>query len=206
MAMTLAACTATEHKVEFVGVTERMLIHTARNVLADGFLKTDCPWAFWLDSDMVLPPSTINTMLRRAKELNAKFLTGVYYQRVGNHRPVIGIRDDRAGFKDDFSTVPVSPGIGAKTPFKVDVCGFGCVLTHRDVFAGMSSPYFMNGRTEQWVEYSEDYYFCREARRLGVDIWAIPELDCGHIGEAPLIFRKDCTTEVVEYDRTQFAK
>lgn len=199
-AMALATNAGKHFNVEFTGITERMLIHTARNVLAEGFLQTDCEWAFWLDSDMFLPPNTIKVMMDWAKKLDAKFLTGIYYQRMGEHRPVIGIRaDDKIDFKDEYSTVPATPSENFKTPFKIDACGFGCVLLHREVLEKMKMPYFMNGLTTSGIEYSEDYYFCREARKRDIDIWAIPELQCGHIGQAPIIFAKDCKMSGVEY-------
>jgi len=203
--MLLSANAAEEYKVEFIGVTERMLVHTSRNVLAEGFLGTDCDWAFWLDSDMILPPRTIRIMMKWAKELNSKFLTGVYYQRHGEHKPVIGIKDESlVKFDDEYSTVSVTPSEGCKLPFKVDACGFGCVLIHRDVFKDMVKPYFFNGMTKTGKEFSEDYHFCMNARKLGIEIWAIPELDCGHIGEPKIVFRKDCQIEKKELANVGF--
>ena len=41
-------------QIDFVGITERTLVDTARNTLAREFLKTPSDWAFWMDADMVL--------------------------------------------------------------------------------------------------------------------------------------------------------
>ncbi len=178
--------------VRQVGVTERTLIHTARNILAQEFLNTDCEWAFWLDSDMVLPSNTIPIMLKRAKELDAKFLTGVYYQRIGDHKPLILIRDEKAfNYKDAYGHSNVNPPEGCKTPFKVHCCGFGAVLMHRDVLTQMEYPYFKYEFIDGIKDLSEDFYFCLEAKKRGIDLWAIPELDCRHLGQAPMIGRED---------------
>lgn len=180
-------------KVRQVGVTERTLIHTARNVLAKGFLETDCEWAFWMDSDMILEPQTIPVMLRWAKQLDAKFLTGIYYQRFGNHVPVILVRDEEnRKYEDKYSHTPVLPPEGQKTPFKVQRAGFGCILMHRDVLTALKEPYFKYPYISETKEFSEDFYFCMKAEEAGFDLWAIPELTCGHIGQAPVITRSDC--------------
>ena len=144
----------------FVGITDRTLIHSARNMLAKGFLEqTDCEWSFWVDSDMVLESRTIPVMMRWTHKLNAKIMTGVYYQRAGAHKPVIwnkeahDLKGNLINKSDDaYSHFFVYPGmqqpdgkmkvcIGGP-PFRVDVSGFGCVLVHRDVIASMNPPYF----------------------------------------------------------------
>ena len=186
-----SSSTLAGYPVRQVGVTERTLIHSARNILASEFLNTDCEWAFWLDSDMVLPPNTIPIMIGWAKRLKAEFLTGVYYQRMGDHNPLILIRDEKQRkYEDEFSHSNINPPEGCKTPFKVHCCGFGCVLMHRDVLNKMDKPYFKYDFFDK-KELSEDFYFCIQARKKGIDLWAVPELECFHIGQAPLIGRKD---------------
>jgi hypothetical protein len=75
--------------IKHIGVTERTLVDTARNVLASEFLKTDNEWALWLDADMVFPKETLVRMLETAKKKKSKMVTGVYYQRGGRHFPVL---------------------------------------------------------------------------------------------------------------------
>lgn len=182
--------------VELIGVTERSLIHSARNWLSKEFLQTKCEWLFWADSDMILEPRTIPVMMSWAERLKATFLTGIYYQRMGDHRPVLGLKrfEGHGTPMEEYSFGPVCPKEGAKLPFQVDVTGFGCVLLHRSVYDGAKYPYFrfLFSEEENKDSYiSEDIYFCMEARKRGVSIWAVPELECGHIGTAPVITRKD---------------
>ncbi len=191
-AMALASnASANGCQAKFIGVTERMLVHTARNVLAKGFLETECEWAFWLDSDMVLPAMTIPKMMQWAKKIGGKFMTGIYYQRVGDHKPLVLVRNKDIKYEDEISFSSLIPPDGATVPFKVHAAGFGCILMHRDILAKIEEPYFkyeyVNGK-----EFSEDFYFCKKAMAAGIDLWAVPDLLCGHLGQAPIITKKDC--------------
>lgn len=187
-----SAASASGFPVRQVGVTERTLIHTARNVLANEFLATDCEWAFWLDSDMVLPANTIPVMMRWAKKLNAQFLTGIYHQRMGDHKPLALVRNESVvSYKEESEHSMVIVPEGCTTPFKIHCCGFGCVLMHRDVLLKLKNPYFKYEMQEGKKELSEDFYFCIQARKAGIDLWAIPELACGHLGQAPIITKND---------------
>ena len=181
------------YKIRQVGVTESTLIHTARNVLARGFLETDCEWSFWMDSDMILEARTIPALLSWAKKLNVKLVTGVYYQRYGEHVPVILIRDEKnRSYEDVYSHTPILPPEGQKAPFKINRAGFGCMMVHRDVLVALDEPYFKYSFISDKKEFSEDFYFCMQAEQAGFELWAIPELTCGHVGQAPVITRADC--------------
>jgi len=193
------------YQVSQVGVTERTLIHSARNWLAEGFLETDCEWGFWIDSDMILPSNTIPTMIKWAKTLNAEFLTGIYYKRLGDHAPLAMVRDSDKVYKSKYEHSSMVPLGDSKQPFKIHATGFGCVLTHRDMFKKLQKPYFKY-HYDEGIECSEDFYFCVQAREAGIPLWAIPEIDCGHIGDAKVITKKDCVYDkekmkLVELDK-----
>lgn len=192
-------------KVTQIGVTERTLVHTARNWLAEGLLASDCEWGFWLDSDMVLPSNTLRVMLEWAKKLDARFLTGFYYQRLGKHRPLVLIRQEN---KSTWGGFNINPPEGCTTPIRADYCGFGCVLTHRSMFEQLPRPFFKYQVDDQGRDYSEDFYFCDLAREANIPLWAIPELECFHIGQAPLIGRANYTekTEQVEVKAFELGK
>lgn len=195
--------------VRQVGVTDRTLVHTARNILAQGFLNTDCEWAFWMDSDMILEPRTIPLMMKWAKKLNAKMLTGIYYQRMGEHRPILWRKETKSKdgkykrtTKDRYSCHLVFPKQIGGEPFRVDVAGFGCILMHRDVFDKLEKPYFRFDFYEdeegRQLEASEDFYFFTKAREAGLELWAVPELKCGHLGHAPIITHADMKTDLTK--------
>jgi len=185
-----------------IGITDRTLVQLARNMLAEAFLKeTEAEWAFWMDSDMILEDRTIRVMMQYAKQLNTKMLTGIYYKRLGDHQPVLWrkkLQSTNGEVKHDpmlgYSHYVVYPNNVGGKPFLVDVAGFGCTLIHRDVFDKMKWPYFKFVPYEEGgkhKEASEDFYFFVQAGELGYRLWAVPELDCGHVGMAPIIRHKD---------------
>jgi hypothetical protein len=186
---------ANGHKVPIFGMAERMVVHQARNMLAETFLKTGIEWCFWMDSDMILEPRTIPVMMKWAEVLKAKMLTGIYYQRLGNHKPVLWRRKCVSAengeilyeSKDRYAQHFVHPGGVGGTPFQVDAAGFGCVLLHRSVIEAMQKPYFKFVDYEndkgQPVMASEDFYFFANAKDFGFDLWAVPELRCIHLGD-----------------------
>lgn len=196
------------YTVRQVGITDRTLIHTARNFLSIGFLEhTDCEWAFWMDSDMILEARTLPIMMAWAKRLDAKMLTGIYYQRMGDHKPVLWKKQVRSldgtiahSTEDEYSHFFIYPKEMKGQPYPVDVAGFGCVLLHRDVLEAMKKPYFRfefyKGDDGKEKEASEDFYFFVQAKKLGFQLWAVPELQCGHLGQAPTITHKDMVMDM----------
>ncbi len=198
-------------RIEQIGVTERTLVQSARNILAKGFLDTDCEWAFWWDCDTIVPANVIPQLFKTATEQNAKFVSAIYYQRLGGHFPCIWKKDPilengespkftpqselgpmNETTNDEYRHFFVMPGPKNTKPFKIDVCGFGCCLTHRSMFEKIAYPYFkiISG------ECSEDFYFCVEAKKAGFQLWADPIPRLGHIGPAQVIYREHCKIEM----------
>ena len=191
------------YTIDFVGVTERQLVHQARNVLARGFKETDCEWAFWMDSDMVFPPSTIVRLIEKAKEVGTQFMTGVYYQRLGDHLPVLWRKQPELtdGRKVGFADLPpdakeaylhhfIIPN--GMDPIKADVCGFGCLVMHRDLVEKIEYPYFKMISDNC----SEDFYFCIKARDAGFQLWADPGFEILHMGMPAWYGPKDIKLDV----------
>jgi len=198
-------------RVEQLGVTDRMLVQSARNLLAKGFLDTDCEWAFWWDCDTVVPPDVVLRLHKTAVEQTAKFVTGVYYQRLGKHLPTLWRKDPVLGggivpqltpqeelgpanetTNDAYRHFYLLPGPGRTKPFRADVCGFGCVLTHREMFEKIPYPWFkmISG------ECSEDFYFCVAAKKAGYRLWVDPIPRVGHIGPPQVVYRENCDIEL----------
>ena len=186
-------------EIRDIGVTHRQLIDDARNGLAESFLASDTEWILWLDSDMTFPKNTITELFKVAEEKKAKMVTGVYYQRRGQNLPVLwsrgeqtektglsGMENKRAD-KNKYVGAFMFPNPDKKEPFKVHAAGFGCVLVHRSVFEVLDRPWF---RFLPDV-CSEDFYFFVNAQEAGFELWATPNLELGHIADAPVITKKD---------------
>jgi len=63
-------------------------------------------------------------------------------------------------------------------PFKVEACGFGCVMMRTSVVQAVADRYhelFM-----PLPGYGEDLSFCIRARGCGTQIWADPKIQVGH--------------------------
>lgn len=201
-ALSVAAYSAAHGvKIEFIGVTERTLVDTARNMLSREFLKTTSNWAFWMDADMILPKDAIVRLLEVAKQKEAKMVTGIYYQRGGKHFPVCWVRDPKLESgktvkhesvdeynSNEFLGMYAVPGADAKEPFIANTAGFGCCLIHRNVFEATEDPWFLflPGKC------SEDFYFFVNAKKKGFTLWADPTLHLGHIGQPKIIYKEDC--------------
>lgn len=182
-----------------IGYTKREIIDHARNNLTESFLGTDAEWLFWMDSDMIFPPDTLVKLFKVAEEKNAKMVSGVYYQRKGKNLPVLWSRGDELengeisgeGTKKSDMNKYVGafafPHPDKKEPFVAHAAGFGCVLIHRSVFEVMDRPWFkfLPGSC------SEDFYFFVNAKELGFKLWVCPDIDLGHIGDPPIVTKKD---------------
>lgn len=193
----VAALIAEKSGLDVQGITHtwRKLIHTSRNDMADEFLtKSAADWSLWVDSDMVLPPNAIIKMWRWAKILKAYWMTGVYYQRYPPHDAVLYRLPPRSQRHDDdhrrFMHEHVAPTKERKQPFEVDCAGFGCMLIHRRVFESVGKPYFTFVDDEVGGNVaSEDFHFSVKARQAGFLLYAVPEVECGHIPEGEPVTR-----------------
>ncbi len=187
-------------EIKHIGITERMLVDEARNVLTETFLKSPTEWLFWMDSDMTFPEDTLVKLFKVAEDKNANMVTGIYYQRKGMNYPVLWSRGEEleeSGTKTGLHSLRsatnkyvgtfVFPHPDKKEPFKVHAAGFGCVLVHRSVLEVMPRPWF------QFIkgQCSEDFYFFVNAQELGFELWAEPTIDLGHIGDAPVITKRN---------------
>lgn len=186
-------------QVADIGVTHRVMVDDARNSLTETFLKSDTEWLLWLDSDMTFPKETLVELFKVAEEKNSKMVTGIYYQRKNCYLPVLWSRGDqtehvglsglenRRAETNKYVGAFCFPNPNKTEPFKVHAAGFGCVLVHRSVFEVLDRPWFkfLPGVC------SEDFYFFVNAKEAGFDLWATPNLELGHIGDAPIITKKD---------------
>ncbi len=182
-----------------IGVTHRQMIDDARNGLVEGFLASDTEWLFWMDSDMTFPKDTLVELFNVAEQKNAKMVTGIYYQRKGLNFPVLwsrgvptetGVLSGMETKKAEYNKYVGSftfPHPDKQEPFKVHAAGFGCVLVHRSVFEVLDRPWFkfLPGTC------SEDFYFFVNAQEAGFELWAAPRPELGHIGDAPIVTKRD---------------
>ena len=170
-------------KIENIGVTERVLVTTARTTLAQQFLGCDSEWSFWIDDDMILPSETLVHLLEVAKENEAKIVSAHYYQRLPPYKPVC-FRSVGNKYLDFAYVDPDKVAV-------VDGIGFGCVLIHKSVFEKIGADSFRFKFYEEQNRYmGEDIYFCEKASKAGFKIWVDGKFVVGHIGAPEIVFRR----------------
>ena len=153
------------------------LIYTSRNSLATKAIQMDADYVFWLDSDMVFEPDTLDRLMKTLTENDLDIVTGLYFRRVPPYSPVLfdmlSMKRDAICEWTEFKEIP-------NHLFEVGGCGFGCVLMKTDPFfdiqAKFGNMFAPIGNT------GEDLAFCWRARECGFKIWCDPSIICGHVG------------------------
>lgn len=151
-----------------------------RNVSAQRFL--DAPQKFthalWIDDDTVVPPWALTRLLEADKDI----ICGVQPLYMSNCMVanVMGFADengDQPHWPDWLTWEPPTE------PFKIQFCGFGCVLIKRHVFERIEFPWFVEDHGDKYDRdnTTEDVNFCRKALRADFDIWCHPDVVCGHM-------------------------
>lgn len=158
------------------------VISASRNSIVQEFLnRTSADYLMFIDSDTLFPIYGISRLISRNKDV----IGGIYYHKDKSHLPTIYKMGEDGFFRcySDFTTFD--------EPFKVDGIGTGFLLIKRsvlqrfvpDVVKLLGTP-FGFGYAPDGVEEGEDLSFCRRLKKLGIDVWADPTFDLGHVGTA----------------------
>ena len=131
----------------------------------------------WVDDDVLLDPGHIARLLRYDED----FITGVLYQKLPPHYPLISRWNAaKGGGFSPFETWPPD------TITPADGCGFGIVVTStallRKVLATRpeGGGCFDQSRLPDGRELSEDLSFCKRAKEVGMQLWFDPLVTPGH--------------------------
>ncbi len=158
--------------------TESTYLPDARNMIHTAFINSDPAnnWLAMIDSDVLIPPWTIDTLMKYDKPLSG----GWYKHKVaedGMYNPVVydylkSEEDDR-GWDVNWYKRRKYPSEGLE---RVDALGAGCLLMRRDLAEALGErPYDMNAG-------GEDMVLCKKVYDLGFDIHVDWSLACAHIG------------------------
>lgn len=153
---------------------DSVAVDIARNILVEEFLKSDCDYLFFLDSDIVFPPDIIDLLLKHEKE----FVSAFYFTRK-KIRPMHRFLRDG----EYHSATEVPP----KTLLEVDAVGLGCSLIKRGVIERVSKqnkgkPLFKMEYRNRTDFQGEDIYFCKLVQKAGFKIFVDTGLLVGHYG------------------------
>lgn len=169
-------------KIHQMGMTERMVIHWARNDLAKqakGKLNeyTGKPFThiLWLDDDHVFNP---DMALYLANNGDKDVVSALYYGRT-KPLPVVYVKDDTPDKYKHYPLIEVPRSL-----IEVDAIGFGACLMRADVLEKVPEPWFDFNRA------GEDIYFCVHAKEAGVKIYCDGSYILGHIGDPQIVTEK----------------
>ncbi len=159
----------------------------ARNQVVDHFAKTDLEWLWFVDSDMVFTPTTLERLLDEAHEKHRPILGGLC--RTSEGHPTM-FRVKNADLESERITMWEEG-----TLVEVDTTGTGCLLIHRRVFATMQGkygklesgadnpyPWFVEGtHSPNGDPFGEDTAFCLRARGMGIPVYVHTGVKIGHV-------------------------
>ena len=153
------------YSVEMIAGT---LVYIARNRLARKAVNEHYTHVLWIDSDMVFNEKTAEDLMECGKE----FVCGAFVSR----RPTYG-----ACVYSRISPVNEIEKVErfGLQPFRVDGCGFACVLTTTELLLAVMQKY--GNCFDPMEHYGEDLAFCMRAKGIGREIWCDPTVRPGHI-------------------------
>lgn len=143
----------------------------ARNriaVNAQGFYD----YVLMVDSDTIIPADTLELMLDTPVDV----CLGVCPRKNTKEKKTAMIKLGDVGYKDSWLYTELPEG---KTVIKGG--GFACALIKTSVLTAMDYPYFQYVTNQDCSTFSEDFYFCQQARMYGYDIIMDPRVKCGHL-------------------------
>lgn len=148
------------------------LVYIARDRLAKAAVNEKFTHVLWLDSDMVFNADVVDDLLFCGKEM----VCGAFVSRRPPYSPCVYTSIARGDIRkvEDFGT----------QPFRVDGCGFACVLTEVQLLADVLQQYETCFTPTEY--YGEDLAFCWRVGQIGREIWCEPTVRPGHIAHVPV--------------------
>jgi hypothetical protein len=141
-----------------------------KNTIATYALKYGYDYIFMVDTDLILHPKTLISLLNAQKDIVAEIFW-TKWTPDGNSLPNCWMFDSYDGVTDENLEIWTKPGI-----YKVGMTG-ACILIHRKVFeAGVNYNDVYN------ISYSgEDRFFGIRAACAGFELWVDTNYPCIHL-------------------------
>lgn len=168
--------------VRFIGTSDIMpydeflpsvgtYLQKARNEIHNGFLKSKYKYLMMLDSDIMFPPKTLDTLLSH----NLPVVGGWYKDKnADDHHPVVY---DFAEDKEEYAVFKHRKTAGQGLE-KVGAIGMGCILMNKDTAEKLGeNPY-----GHKIAGGGEDFIMCRKLMELGIPLHVDWSLNCAHLG------------------------
>ncbi len=144
----------------------------ARNEIAKKAQRGFYHYVLMVDSDTVIPKETIRWMLEEPVDI----CLGVCPRKNTRTEQTTLYKQGQYNFEDEYKYPELT-----RDRMLIKGGGFACAMVRVDVFDKLKYPWF------QYVSYSngsflsEDFYFCCEAEKYGLPIYADTRVKCGHL-------------------------
>lgn len=193
-------------------MTNESLITRGRNSLADDFLETDCTHLMFIDADIGFNPADIPLMVRADKDIicgiypKKEIEWNKVSQAVKDGVPAQDLHKHTGSFVVNLVGGALSATGRLGDPMQIENGGTGFMLIKRKVFETLA-PLVPEYKNDMWQAIdannpkmikeffatsidpesgnrllSEDYHFCKIARKAGFTIWAAPWASLIHCG------------------------
>ena len=147
-------------------------IEDMRNGLVREALAAGCTHLIMMDTDQVYHPRTIRKLLSHKLPI----VGCLVYRRYPPFDPLM--------FKGTQSKYLNINTWREGELVKVDATGTGCLLFDMKVFKILPEPWFKHILPGDGIEEEgEDFYFCRNAREAGLEIYVDTSIPCGHLSQ-----------------------
>lgn len=159
--------------------TKRMVVHYAREKIAELCLEQGFDYIWWLDDDMVFPPDTLTRLMAHKKPV----VSALAYQRREPYNCCLFKWKTVPHLKDYGGTFDHLNGIERTGLRKIDACGAACMLMETSVLRKLADkrPWFDNKK------FGEDLHFCKLCEEAGIPIYGDTDLIIGHIGDPVIV-------------------
>lgn len=157
-----------DHEYQYI-IEDGSMVYTARGRIAQKAIADHADLLICFDSDMILPPDTINRLVDAVS--GRDFVTGLYFQRRLPTKPLIlkslDWYDSEIGPQEFAETYECYP---KNSVFTIAGCGFGCCIIRMDMVKDLAARFKVNPWTPL-PRLSEDYSFSFRAKQAGYSLW-----------------------------------
>ncbi len=165
-------------------------IDYARNMIVKKFIEeTDADWLVMIDDDEVVP----DNFWQLCTVTDADVISAITPVWVGHMDPEVMLRVNNYGVDPESRcyNLPI-PKQEVKQPYRVPICGTGCVAIRRRVFAPKphgtgSLPFYFTYADDRKIQSGEDINFSVECNRAGFILAVHPGVWFDHMKELPLL-------------------
>ena len=155
-------------------------IDVMRDACAQSAISANPDYILWLDADQTYPHDTVLRLIKHVDD-GKMVVCGITADRMRRMNNIAAFGGP-AGVHNITETFPVNRGLQ-----RIEISGFGGVMTHPDVFKKLEYPYFqmswLEGEDGEKYKHGEDVSFYRHCRDAGIECWCDTDLHFGHLSQ-----------------------